>query len=258
MADQTRSIVQDAELLMQNVARRYAIEGNARVVTVLHSADVRIDQTDFDNWDGGTYVYTVFLDIPQRLFSSIAKEKETVASQIHEMLSDYLHRYESTWIRSVEITPELTDSKTWREDARKWLAGEGTNNQGRVRSDNIAGREKDGLLFRSQPEIYLYEALKSLGVTFAPLPVFLRGGKVYSRIEPDFILINEGLVMCVEIDGDTVHTETPAEANSRTRVLSNEGVVVERFSASRCDTPERAQQLAAEITQLMRTHRNNR
>jgi len=37
----------------------------------------------------------------------------------------------------------------------------------------------DGLLFRSQPEINLYRAFKALGITFAPLPVFIRGGETY-------------------------------------------------------------------------------
>ena len=46
--------------------------------------------------------------------------------------------------------------------------------------------------------------------------------------------------MVVEIDGDTVHTETPAEAQARTRTLQHEGVHVERIAASECDTPLKA------------------
>lgn len=92
---------------------------------------------------------------------------------------------------------------TWRDGAKRWLAGAGISNQGRVRSDNIASREADGLLFRSVPEINLYKALKARGVSVAPLPVFVRGGKTYRRIEPDFVILKEGLVMVVEVDGDT-------------------------------------------------------
>ena len=44
------------------------------------------------------------------------------------------------------------------------LSGEGITNQGRVRSDNIAARVHDGLLFRSRPEVLFYEALKRKGV----------------------------------------------------------------------------------------------
>jgi hypothetical protein len=134
----------------------------------------------------------------------------------------------------------LTEAEPdWRGKAKAWAQGSGVTNQGRVRSDNIAAREKDGLLFRSQPEINLYLALKSQGVSFAPLPVFIRGGKTHQRMEPDFIVIKNGITMQVEVDGDTVHTETPAEAQTRVAMLEDEGVFVHRIAASRCDTLEK-------------------
>jgi hypothetical protein len=73
----------------------------------------------------------------------------------------------------------------------------------------MASRECDGLLFGSDPEIMIVKALKVKGVAFAPLPVFLEGGKEYSRAEPDVILCMNGLVMCIDMDGDTVHMELP-------------------------------------------------
>ena len=100
--------------------------------------------------------------------------------------------------------------------------------------------------------------MKSKGITFAPLAVFLKGGKEYSRIEPDFIVLKDGMILCVEIDGDTVHSETPAEANARTRILSDEGAIVERYPASRCDTPEKADALADEILSQIQKHRRNK
>jgi hypothetical protein len=108
-------------------------------------------------------------------------------------------------LKSVSIDPIPNTDPKWRDKARTWLAGDGVTNQGRVRSDNIASRECDGLLFRSEPEILLYKALKSLGLSFAPLPVFIRGGQTYRRIEPDFVIVKSGIVMIVEVDGDTVH-----------------------------------------------------
>ena len=128
------------------------------------------------------------------------------------------------------------------------------SNQGRVRSDNVAPLSVDGLIFRSQPEIHLYRALKSMGISFAPLPVFIRGGTEYRRIEPDFVIVQAGLVMVVEVDGDTVHQETPAEAHARTTMLLHEGVHFERVKASECDSSLKAkstaERLAAILTKL--------
>jgi hypothetical protein len=150
-------------------------------------------------------------------------------------------------IFEVIIAPTLIADDKWREKATAWLAGEGVNNQGRVRSDNVAPLSKDGLQFRSREEINLYEALKPQGVTFAPLPVFLRGGKEYRRIEPDFVIIKSGVVMVVEVDGDTVHHESPAEADARTTLMENEGVHVLHVKASECRTPELAALCAKRI-----------
>jgi hypothetical protein len=254
----TRKLCQDIELLIQNIALMYAGEGNAKFVSILAKANIKAEVTEHDSWDGGTDVYTVYIDVPHQVFANIKDELQQVTDQIMEKLSVFLHNYPHTWIGQIRIAPSLIQIDDWQQKALDWLSGSGITNQGRVRSDNIASRERDGLRFRSQPEIHFYNALKSLGVAFAPLPVFLRGGETYSRIEPDFIIVKDGITMCIEIDGDTVHTETPAEAYARTRVLTNEGVIVERFSASQCDDPAKAIGLANHVVELIQKHKGNR
>lgn len=122
----------------------------------------------------------------------------------------------------------------WKADARAWTEGRGVTNQGRARSTNIAPFEADGLLFRSRPEIHLFHALKSCGVTVAPLPVFVRGGAEYRRLEPDFVIVHRGKLMVVEVDGDAFHDESPVDAHERLTVLSHEGVHTERVRAADC------------------------
>ena len=102
-------------------------------------------------------------------------------------------------------------------------------------------------MFRSQPEVNLFQALKKLAVPFAPLPVFVKGGVNYQRIEPDFIILKDGIVLMVEVDGDTVHHETPAEAHARATMLAHEGAYVERVNASACATPELAMECAKRL-----------
>ena len=130
----------------------------------------------------------------------------------------------------------------WREQERAWLKGEGVNNQGRVRSDNVAHREHEGLHFRSWPEIRLYDALRKKALTFAPLPVFLRQG-----LEPDFVIIKEGRVFHIEVDGDATHPETPLAAHQRVKPMEWEGAKVLRYSASDLSTPEQADDVANKI-----------
>lgn len=237
-----------AETILSSLAHLFAYEGRARDVAIMAHAEAELVQSDYDNWDGGTYGYTLIVRLPPSLYVQISGIKEECEEAISDKAAPLFG--EKEYLRKVFIQPKPAVDSEWRDKARAWLAGLGVTNQGRVRSDNIAARECDGLLFRSEPEILLYRALKPLGVSFAPLAVFIRGGVTYQRMEPDFIILKDGMVMVVEVDGDTVHHETPAEAHARTAMLVHEGAHVERIKASQCDTPERAAQSASYLVGL--------
>ena len=159
----------------------------------------------------------------------------------------------------VKIAIELERDPEWRAKVKQHLSGEGITNQGRVRSDNIATRQYDGLLFRSKPEVLFYNALKVSGVPFAPLSVVLNGGvPTRKRVEPDFVLYKEGLTMIVEIDGDLYHRETPAAAHARLKFLKDEGVLLERIDAVECDTPAKAREAVARVLRTLQKHRQAR
>lgn len=239
------------EALAATLARLFAAEGRAREVAVLATAQIKIDQTDYDNWNGGTCIYSLYLRVPPDIYAQLGDEREVIEKSILEKAQPIIRPFPNDILAAVLIVPIITAEEGWQEKAKTWLTGKGVTNQGRVRSDNIAPKTCDGLLFRSEPEIYLYKALKAAGVSFAPLPVFIRGGQEYRRIEPDFVILKEGMMMIVEVDGDTVHQETPAEAHARTTMLVHEGAQLERVKASECSTPESAQACAKKLLQVL-------
>jgi len=241
----------DIEPFMATLARLFATKGDAREVAILASAKAKVIKTEYDNWNGGTQYYALFLEIPVALYSQITDEREGCEERILAQVQIFLRPYPDRGLAGVSIIPLIKADEKWREKAQNWVSGKGITNQGRVRSDNIASKECDGLLFRSTEEIHLYKALKALGISFAPLPVFLRGGETYKRIEPDFVILKEGIILVVEVDGDTVHQETPAEAHARTTMLVHEGAHVERVKGSDCRTPELAAQCAANIVKAI-------
>lgn len=247
--EQTENVIATASKLLE-------LEGRTKEVAVLAMANAKTVQSGYDNWNGGTNLYTLYLQIPVKLYHRVFDEKEIIQKNILNIISfanDSINYY-----TSVEVTVQLTDDPYWRENAKAWLRGDGINNQGKVRSDNIASRSHDGLLFRSAQEILLYKALKTSGFSFAPLPVFIRGGKSYKRIEPDFFIVKNGIMMIVEVDGDTVHTETPAEAHARTTMLLHEGVHFERIKASECDTEGKALVCAKRLLEIINKIKNSR
>jgi hypothetical protein len=248
----------DLESLIGTLARLFASEGAALEVALLTYSTPEIVEEHYDNWNGGTTYYTLTLHLPLKLFTQVEHQKEGIESRLSERLKVFGNSGDRDVLSSVRIRPALVDDPQWREKSQAWLSGATVSNQGRVRSDNVAPLASDGLLFRSQQEINLYKSFKSLGVSFAPLPVFIRGGTNYRRIEPDFFIVCNGFAMVVEVDGDTVHTETPEEAHARTTMLQHEGVHVERIRASECDTLEKAEKSARTLLETMRKIKESR
>lgn len=246
----------DADAIAGTLAHVAAFQGDSASVAALAVSVPRLETTGYA-YDGDMLL-KLYLEVPTKVYAHLFRVREDIEETLLGMLKPVIKAYPGYWASAVSIVPTQEVPANWRELAIAWLRGEGTTNQGRVRSDNIATRECDGLLFRSQPEINLYRALKSAGVSFAPLPVFVRGGKDYKRIEPDFIVVKDGMVSVIEVDGDTVHQETPAEAYARTTMLVREGAHVERVKASECDTPEKATECARRILESLAKVRASR
>src|SRR5581483_11778196 len=187
------------EPLLNTMARLFFNEGAAQEVAILVESNAslschRVIERDYGKDIG---IYRLNLEVPYQIYSQIADEVEVHEDRICQRAIALLKNRDDQ-IESVSITTDLSATPDWRVKAKKMLAGNGVNNQGRVRSDNIASKSTDGLLFRSQEEIHLYKAIKSLGISFAPLPVFVRGGDTYRRIEPDFFIVKSGIVLVVE------------------------------------------------------------
>lgn len=241
----------DPEPILGTLARLFAAEAAAKEVAVLTYSSPEVIETGYDNWNGGTTFHTLFLHVPINLYPQLQGGLEKIEKAICKKAQALLAQFTSDCLSDVKVVPAVVEDPQWREKAGAWLSGSKLSNQGRVRSDNVAPLSCDGLLFRSQPEIHFYRALKALGVSFAPLPVFIRGGDSYIRIEPDFVIIHNGIALVVEVDGDTVHQETPAEAHKRTTMLLHEGVHVERILSSECDTPIKAKEAAERVMAIL-------
>ncbi len=235
--------------LMASVVEILKDQGAAREIGVIVASDV---DTEWFQEDYGTNYWGILLALDLPVYSRLSEaERNEVERTIDRAASPFFRAFQKDELRAVNIVPRAVKNEGWRDQANEWLRGAGVNNEGRVRSDNIASRQHDGLLFRSQPEINLYVALKARGVTFAPLPVFIRGGTTYARFEPDFVVIKDGVVMVIEVDGDTYHRETPVEAAARLQPLDHEGAKVERVRAEECAGPEAAKVCAEKLLRIL-------
>jgi hypothetical protein len=94
--------------------------------------------------------------------------------------------------------------------------------------------EHDGLLFRSEPEIRIYDELRQREVMFLPNPAAVLHGEEKPK-EPDFLVCSDGHWGILEVFGDRAHNGNAAKDHDRMRLFKKFGVmVVEAFSARQC------------------------
>jgi hypothetical protein len=252
-----RSFKNDLDKILASTVRHFASEGNVAAVTVLALSKVRIEPAEQAGWNDGLDKHWLTFEVEEHFFAQLAGVG-ALQDELKEKINAITPQYPHDVVAAVSIIFDIPEDPAWREKARTWISGRGISNQGRARSDHLAPRMCDGLLFRSQPEIHLYRALKAIGISFAPLPVFVRGGQTYRRIEPDFVILKDGVLLIVEVDGDTVHQETPREAHDRVTMLLHEGAHIERINANECETPDKAKECAKRILGIINKLKTNK
>lgn len=240
----------NAEDLIASAVESLKATGDARAIAVLAEGKCQLEHWSSD-W--GVDYWRLFVALPFSLHYAMSEdERRSTQESIANVVRPFFNSLPSDGFDEVTITPEVATARQgWREDALRFVKGEGVTNQGRVRSDNIASKQHQGLLFRSKAEITLFDALTRAKLAVAPLPVFVRIGKVYNRLEPDFVVIYKGLTFVVEVDGDTYHRELPAEADKRLVPLTHEGVEVRRMRAADLETTEAADAAVRELVNYM-------
>jgi hypothetical protein len=53
------AITDDIDALLGALARAYQVQGQTLEMTVLANSTASLEQTGYDNWNGGTYFYTL-------------------------------------------------------------------------------------------------------------------------------------------------------------------------------------------------------
>jgi hypothetical protein len=247
----------NVEDLIASAVEGLKVLGDARAIAILVAGDTKLLPWDSDF--GVTY-WRLLIALPSSLYFALSDEERAASEEmIKRVVDPFFQGLGSDALGSATIAPAMNTAEDgWRERALAFVKGEGVTNQGRVRSDNIASKQHQGLLFRSKPEIVLFNALIRAKLPVAPLPVFIRVGTKYNRLEPDFVVIYKGLTFVVEVDGDTYHNESPSDADKRLVPLTYEGVEVRRVPAKDLATDEAADQVVANLVKFMASRKASR
>jgi very-short-patch-repair endonuclease len=233
------------------------IQGDSRSIAILLAGMCEFQQ---ESSDWGIDYWSFRVGLPIYIFHALTQEEiEEVQTKLLQVGQSLFGSRQSDELSLVVLFPQILPAASdWRDQALAFVRGEGVTNQGRVRSDNIASKQHRGLLFRSQAEITLFEAMTQAQLAVAPLPVFVRIGKTYHRLEPDFVVIYQGLTFVIEVDGDTFHRESPADADKRLIPLTHEGIEVRRIRAAEVSSSEQAEIVVRELISYMSSRKRSR
>jgi hypothetical protein len=75
------------EEIIETVHRMLIAAGRHEAASLLQKSRVRFEETGYDNWNGGTYSITLYVQVAPETFVVLGDRRETVEKEIGEPLS---------------------------------------------------------------------------------------------------------------------------------------------------------------------------
>jgi len=119
-------------------------EGLTEAAAILRTTEARVEETGYDNWNGGTTVWTVYLPIPPVDFSRLGAKRAQLEEQISARVVAATSQLSGDHY-SVSITPRLSAQTDWRKGSPELSPG--------VRSDIFDGLRMEGIAFNGQLDV---------------------------------------------------------------------------------------------------------
>ncbi|NHQ80296.1 abortive infection family protein [Chromobacterium vaccinii] len=110
------SLTDDLDSILATTAEMLVADGSMDAAVLLRAADPQIEQTGYDNWNGGTTIWTLYLRIQAREFAHLGPRREGLEGQIDKRLKPIVEQFSSDWIE-VKIAPKLEEKKDWRQQS---------------------------------------------------------------------------------------------------------------------------------------------
>ncbi|WP_417686598.1 abortive infection family protein [Roseibium sp.] len=102
------------EIYLATTARMLVAEGMFEAAKLLKSAEISVDETGFDNWNGGTRIWTIYLNIEPETYAQLGSEREVIQEQIEKRLKPIVEQFTDDWF-SVVLAPKTSIEPEWRE-----------------------------------------------------------------------------------------------------------------------------------------------
>lgn len=109
----TASPFDNPEPALATAARLLDAEDLSQAAAILRAAHATFEQTGYDNWNGGTNIYTLWLRVPPEAYASLGSSRDLIQTQIQERLKPIIEQSSEDWF-SVRVAPLVTADTSWR------------------------------------------------------------------------------------------------------------------------------------------------
>jgi hypothetical protein len=113
--------LQKPEAMIATIARICEREKRTAVVEVLRNCSVDVEQTGYDNWNGGIYTYGIHLRVSPERYARISPELKSIESVLLRHAKALIRHNPSDQIGAVIVVPEVSAAsvrgRIWRISA---------------------------------------------------------------------------------------------------------------------------------------------
>jgi len=109
-----KRIQEQPEIYLATAAQMLNAEGMVEAASILRACSAKVEETGFDNWDGGTRIWTIFLEIDPVTYAQLGTRKESLEEQITIRIGPIVERFTTDWFK-VSIAPRIAPQPEWRE-----------------------------------------------------------------------------------------------------------------------------------------------
>ena len=110
---QLGSIADDPELYLATVAELLVAEGLLEAAQIVRDSQPKVEETGYDNWNGGTTIWTIYLRLHPTEYAKLGTRRNKLEEQIKERLKPVLEQYTNEWF-TVTIAPKVQAQSNWR------------------------------------------------------------------------------------------------------------------------------------------------
>ena len=109
-----KTVAEDPERFLATAAEMLMAEGMNDAAGILRVSSAKIEETGYDNWNGGTTIWTIYLLLEPAAYAKLGANREVLEEQINKRLKPILEQFTSDWY-SVTIAPKVEHRPEWRE-----------------------------------------------------------------------------------------------------------------------------------------------